>query len=519
MNNSTTSSSKAKFDTIPYIDIILPYTTYFLDIIENRCHSLELKDKLQYSLLHELSDAAEIALQNELENFIADGNNSYDTFVEITSLSLAYKYPVLDHILKRIVNNYAAHIQKIYTNFYNDINVLVETFDLKNNGTLFIKDIDTSLGDGHGGESTALITLDDGSKLIYKPRNIETSIAYNSFIEWINKKLDVTLKTIKCLSRDHYGWLEFVAYQAVECKEELKEYYHKAGILLAVTLLLGSKDCHSENVIASGKNPVLIDHETIIQPVLNDHSIRTWDGQHKIPYFSTLESMLIVNRDTGALLECVGFGIEGNIESISYEARFTNHNTIDSKRTTRFITNKHIKNNIPILKEAPVFTNKFKDDFIKGFSSAYDSFINAKEELLGSDSPLTFFDNNTIRYVWRPTFIYFRILKYMRKPEFLTSFETYNTKLYNLMSKAYKKESAKAYKFILNFEMEQMLNGDIPLFDLNSKDYHLGEVKEVQIFKNNCIENIKNRIASLSTKHKNEQIEYIHNWLAIKMLK
>ena len=87
------------------------------------------------------------------------------------------------------------------------------------------------------------------------------------------------------------------------------------------------------------------------------------------------------------------------------------------------------------------------------------------------------------------------------------------------MSKAYQKENSNNYEFILDYEVKQMLKGDIPLFDLDSMDYHLGENKSFKIFKYNCIENIKDRIDSLSIHHKEKQLEYIERWLQIGISK
>jgi type 2 lantibiotic biosynthesis protein LanM len=466
-----------------------------------------------------MSLVAEVVLQKELDYFKKNEQNCYQQFIKTTSLLLATKYPVLDKTLKRIVNNYLKHIQNIFSNFSKDITLILKSFSIKENKNIIIKDIDTSLGDGHSGESTALVTLSNGTKLIYKPRNIDVGNSYNLFVNWVNQKLDTNLKTIKCVSNGNYGWLEFVIYEAVNTPDELQEYYYKAGILLAVTLLLGSKDCHLENIIASGKDPVIIDHETIIQPVLSNQSIRTWDNQHKIPHFSVLESMLIANSDTGVPIECSGYGIKGNVEAMNIESQVINPNTIDSKRTSRFIYRKQVKENIPLYKNTHVFANNYKSHFVKGFTYAYDMFIASKEELKSCNSPINFFKNQKIRYVWRPTFVYFRILKYMRGVSFMSSFESYNSKLYELMSKAYQKENSNNYEFILDYEVKQMLKGDIPLFDLDSMDYHLGENKSFKIFKYNCIENIKDRIDSLSIHHKEKQLEYIERWLQIGISK
>lgn len=516
MDNTTTYRVKNEFETIPFVDIILPYTESFLEELKKRSVLTELVNKLHLTLLQELSFASEVTLQEELDCFISNRQGNYEEFVVATNLLLIVKYPVLDKILHTIVNNYLTHIQNIFSNFSKDFSFISKSFSLKiNRNYTIIKDIDTSLGDGHAGESTALVTLSDGTKLIYKPRNIDTTYSYNLFIDWVNNKLNTNLKTIKCVSCGSYGWLEFVLYEVVNTPEELREYYYKAGILLTVTLLLGSKDCHYENIIASGRNPVLIDHETIIQPVLSNQSIRTWDEQHKIPPFSVLESMLIVNQDTGVPLEYAGYGINGNVEAMNLEKKVLNPNTIDSKRDTRFIFRKLVKENIPLYKNTPVFANNYKNSFIEGFLATYDMFMASKEELMSSESPIRFFENQKIRYVWRPTFIYSKILKYMRGAFFMSSFEVYQSKLHELMSKAYQKENFKNYKLILECEMNQMLSGDIPFFNLNSLDCQLAEDKSFNIFSCNCIENIKYRVNSLSILHKDEQVKHIAKWLNI----
>lgn len=513
MNDQTIYLVKNEFETIPFVDIIMSYTVSFLDELKEIDVSGELMNKLHVTLLKELSLVAEVVLQEELDYFKNNGQTIYQEFVETTSLLLAVKYPVLDKILQATVNNYLIHIQNIFSNFYKDFDIIAKSFSVAANENIIIKDIDTSLGDGHSGESTALVTLSDDTKLIYKPRNIDTTISYNLFLDWVNYKLNTNLKTLKSLSYESYGWLEFVSYEKINSPDELQEYYHEAGILSAVALLLGSKDCHYENIIASGKNPVIIDHETIIQPVMSNQSIRTWDEQHKIPPFSLLESMLIVNRDTGVPLQCAGYGIKANLEAMELEKKVINPNTIDSKRDTCFVFRKMVKENIPLYKDTHMFVNNYSNYFIEGFSAAYDMFMASRKELLSSGSPIQFFENQKIRYVWRPTFIYFRILKYMRAASFMSSFETYKSKLYELMSKAYQKENFKNYEHILDCEMQQMLNNDIPFFNLNSLNCCLEEDNSFKIFRYNCIENIKQRITLLSIDHKKEQLKYIEKWI------
>ncbi|RYC66997.1 type 2 lanthipeptide synthetase LanM [Spirosoma sordidisoli] len=515
MNNQNKYLSENELEEIPFIHIILPYTENFLQEIEKNRVSAELIKKLNLTLLRELSAIAEVTLQEELTIFVNNGFIHYQDFVKKTSLILESKYPVLDNILKTLAKNYSTYINNIFSNFYKDFSLIVDHFFITlDKSKAVITDIDTNLGDGHSGESTALITLADDSKLIYKPRNIDTTNSYNFFIDWVNKKLKTNLKTFKSLSFESYGWLEYITNDEVNTSEELHEYYHKAGILLAVAFLLGSKDCHYENIIASGQNPVIIDHETIVQPFLSKQSIRTWDDQHKVAPFSVLESMLIANQNTGVPSEYTGYGIKGNCEAMDFEKKVINPNTISAKRVTRFVFRKLIKNNIPIQNNCFVFASDHKKYFIEGFSAAYDMFMNSKEQLLSSESPILRFNDQKVRYVWRPTFVYSKILNYMRGPVFMTSFEVYKSKLYELMSKAYKGKNLETYKVILECEIKQLLSGDIPLFHLNSSDLHFEEDKALKIFKYNCIENIKYRASLLSTYHKKEQLEYITQWLS-----
>ena len=106
------------------------------------------------------------------------------------------------------------------------------------------------------------------------------------------------------------------------------------------------------------------------------------------------------------------------------------------------------------------------------------------------NSPLKLFINNEIRYVWRLTFVYFKILKYIGVASFVASFDTYHSKLYDLLSKAFKEKDTEEHRFILDFEMKQMLNGDIPIFSLDRLDNFLEGNESLKIFEHNCIENI-----------------------------
>lgn len=502
--------SKEDINSIPFKDVVLPYTKELFGFITELGLPKSNKNRLQYKFLQELSSIAEASLQLELDRFVKNKNGDFDVFLKKMKSSLAVDYPVLDKMLKKNVYNFSDYILKIVNRFQQDSQKIITTFNISSGiDNLKIIDIEANLGDGHNGESTALVYLSDGTKIIYKPRNVAITNSYNSFIDWINSKLNTDIKIFKVLECGVYGWLEFIKYEKVNSENDLKEYYNKAGMLLAVTLIIGSNDCHSENVITSGKNPVIIDHETINQPLLKKiekDKIRPF-------FFSVLETNLIVTPKSNIPFYSAGYGARGNIEGTETTNINIYPNTLDSKRVPYHRNKKVIEENVPQYKEEYIFANKYRDSFNEGFSVIYDFFMNSKEELKGDSSPINFFKNNEIRFLWRPTDIYDKILKYLRKPIFMSNFKAYRLKLYELLSKAYKGEHMKEYKFILDFEIKQMLNGDIPIFNLKSSDTFLEGNTLFKIFEYNCTENIHHRISLLSDEHKKEQQEHIEQWL------
>ena len=142
----------------------------------------------------------------------------------------------------------------------------------------------------------------------------------------------------------------------------------------------------------------------------------------------------------------------------------------------------------------------------------YDFFFQSKDELKSYRSPLNVFIDKEIRFILRPTFVYINVLNYLRNSYFMSSFEVYRDKLYELLSKAYKPEHMQQYRFVVDLEMEQMINGDIPLFSLNSLVKFIEGNNTFNIFEHNSIDNIFHRVNMLSQEHKMEQLSHIARW-------
>jgi type 2 lantibiotic biosynthesis protein LanM len=147
--------------------------------------------------------------------------------------------------------------------------------------------IETGLSDPHDGiKSPAILTFDSGLRVVYKPRRMEIEQWYSELLGWLNDSgAPLFFRNTAVLACNGYGWMEFVPHAPCASQEELGEYYRRAGALLCVLHLLRATDCHFQNLIAYGRDPVLVDAETIFQPELTESGPRLITRTGLIPSF------------------------------------------------------------------------------------------------------------------------------------------------------------------------------------------------------------------------------------------
>ncbi|HEV2376355.1 MAG TPA: type 2 lanthipeptide synthetase LanM family protein [Streptosporangiaceae bacterium] len=126
------------------------------------------------------------------------------------------------------------------------------------------------LGDRHcQGRSVALVSFADGRQVVYKPRSVAAHVVFGEVVQWLNQRIPaVGLRTVSAVSRPGYGWLEFIEPKPLPGPGAAARFYRREGALLAVLYALHATDMHSENLIACGDAPVLIDLETLFHPTL-----------------------------------------------------------------------------------------------------------------------------------------------------------------------------------------------------------------------------------------------------------
>ena len=111
------------------------------------------------------------------------------------------------------------------------------------------------------------LTFASACKVVYKPKDLGTEEAYYRFLAWRNQRgAPLPLRVLKVLNRSSHGWVEFVQHEHCKDRAQTQRFHQRAGMLLCLVYALEGTDCHYQNLIASGEQPVLVDLETLMCP-------------------------------------------------------------------------------------------------------------------------------------------------------------------------------------------------------------------------------------------------------------
>jgi type 2 lantibiotic biosynthesis protein LanM len=279
--------------------------------------------------------------------------------------------------------------------------------------------IEGNLSDPHnGGRSVRIVSFADGSRLVYKPKDLRVDVVWHDMVERLNRDdPPLALKAVRAIARDGYGWTEFIDHTGCADQDGCKRFFRRAGAWLALFHCFATNDMHQENMIAAGDHPVPIDLETILQATAEEHKSQEPEGQAFDAAMETVaNSVMLVG-----FLPAYGRSPDNNVFTIGGMTSDWNAKTrlrwesinSDAMRPTKSMESGQSNPNLPHVDGRYAKFGDHIDDFVSGFED-YAKFLLRRSKNARPNALLHGFAGLAVRKVMRPTRFYYMLLQRLK---------------------------------------------------------------------------------------------------------
>ncbi len=369
-------------------------------------------------------------------------------------------------------------------------------------------------GDTHkGGKTVAIVTCENGT-VVYKPRSLDIENKFNNFINWLNKQENsglLKLKYASVVDFGNYGWSEFITPQHCFDDNEVKNYYKRIGQLLAIFYMFGSTDLHSENIIAKGEYPFIIDLETLfsVDTIKYDdnESVMNYIGRRiaESVQASAILPIQIRNRKLKKQADISGLSAVENQLS-PFKSNFViNHDTDKISVKSDFGYLKSHDNQV-VMQNCVKSSSDFINEILCGFKSMYLYVLDNKNFM--KEVINTLFDKVQFRVILRSTVTYSQLLSTGFHPDIM-QFRMDLCLYYHRLAINVTND----FSSIVKSEYFDLLNYDIPAFTCVTDELALIDSKgnsHKGLFQKTAIEKCLDRIDSFSEEDFNLQKRIIN---------
>lgn len=481
---------------------------------------LSLLAKLQKicirTLIHELRQSKS---KGELEG--EDASEEYEYFVdevigEEWRRGLCGKYPVLE----RSVEEAVAMSAQLYAEAVNRLREVADAVTERIcEGKTFthITGIEGDIADSHkGGKSVLRISLDNGMTIIYKPHSLENEKVFQELLQALGEKCGVDMYRMKRVEGAGWGFSECVKHKDCACQEEMERYYRRMGVCIFAFYLLGTNDIHSENIIAHGEYPVLVDLENIMSA---PETFEASDIIEKVQMFlhtSVLYSGVLPSCkwvQDGGNVNVSGIGGKGGSRMPFKVPRVVNGRTSDIQ-----IQYVHpvleSDDNTPVIQGTPSGPERYLVYITAGFRAAYAWAAHNKEELADRTRPLKHVES---RYLLADTQRYVMCQNSSYHPALLTDGARRQIYLYTMWYG--RNIESDRDRRIVEWEVRDLLKHDIPFFYFISSEknlYHADGNKLEGYFHRTSYEMLLEKIGSLNDSDMSNQLELIEMTIVLQ---
>jgi type 2 lantibiotic biosynthesis protein LanM len=489
---------------IPFIDIWLPIKSYAKNLLITKVYSENSSNlfselvfdilvnglvsrlavensRFLWQLFQDEQTTADFLLSQLTANNPAICKNRYSQFI-ISSRKAGMKkliesYPMFGRSIGITFQYWLNNAVTLLERLHKDHGAICETFKIAKN--YIINNIELGAGDSHDKhQQVAIISygnIHEQIKVVYKPKSLEIDQAYSRFLIALNQNSDLPqLFTLKVISKDGYGYVEFIEHEVCKNDSEFKRFYSNAGRLAAILYILGCTDCHSGNLICSKNQLILIDTETLLEPKLQqsffieeENAPAGYSNLHKRIDDSVLRSgltpQIIPIFDQWVDISALG------AEQISQQEMevngWINCNT-DAMLPGKVTVEAPLLKALPIEMGSESKLGKYKEELSKGFEDQCHAICRIKDFILYTDCTLDAFSGLIRRFVLRATQTYALTINEMqRKNSYENSFN--QAMAIEKLAKAYLLSSEdKPYNWdVLAEEIQQIQDYDVPIFN------------------------------------------------------
>lgn len=444
--------------------------------------------------------------------------------------NLGGKYPEMLRLMLLVLVQVESFMEEIVNRFNRDWGKLKKTFSGKQDVLPQIQNLKMGLSDRHfNGRTVAKLTLENSLEIIYKPHGLKKEILYEGIFNRLEEKCGLTLTGYSNLDCHTYGWQEFLKKGECQSEEQVKRYYRRMGIHMFLCMILAGTDMHGENIMSCGEHPIVIDLETV--PGVYDVS-----GKKDITeYARQILNGSVVH--SGILPVMVWGGKNGagiNVSAISknqkqkmpfYLPYVQNDKTVDMKiGYQRMMFNMY--ESLPVLNGEIREPLEYQEEIRDGFATAYKIF-QKNRQLIEPEIKTLLLEKS--RYLMRHTQQYTMYLSTSLHPDFMK-----DTKRRFLMLHALKKETiedGEFWKKVSEYEIQALMDMDIPYFQMQGNNASFGEeneknlvnasndVEPLQIspnfMKNSALETYEWRVEQMGEKDLQCQIMFIELSMAL----
>ncbi|MFD2386809.1 type 2 lanthipeptide synthetase LanM [Enterococcus rivorum] len=422
------------------------------------------------------------------------------------------EYPVLWRLLaERLqfhIDNFIFFNKSLEASF-EDLKCL---FNFSTPANIFIDSLDKS--DSHEKGKTVILFEINEQKYVFKFKNLTIGQQWNKFLSIIEQKTGSSFYQVKRFTATDYTIEEFIESVPCMSEEEVANYYYHFGEYTAICYFLCGNDFHSENIVACGDRPVIIDIETLLQndsPLLETDSLYAKVALKKEQ--SVLSTSLLpiacfsnriepkANRENSNGIEINMSGFSGGKQLLPFKVLKLVEENTDNAHFEYVEHHLGEKENIPILKDKKVNPMVYVDSVMKGFIDQYDFFVTNKQFLIRKIKEL--FGNTIARCILKPTQQYYDMLNYATHSSCMRDYLEREKLFENQWVFSYKN------KLSVNYEIEDLLTNDVPIFftNVSKKNLFTSRGEEIKnYYSRTALDRVQNRIEFLSEEDKNYQL-------------